>query len=88
MTLQLHVTHRLQAGHRGRYRNISPHGCLVSDEIVLEPTAVRRLDDIHFVTLRSYLHALGKEHGLLLNFAKTTLEVKRVAAARFELEAV
>ena len=61
---------------------------LVSDEIVVELKAVRRLDDIHFVTVRSYLHALGKEHGLLLNFAKTTLEMKRVAAARFELKAV
>ena len=61
---------------------------LVSDEIVVELKAVRRLDDIHFVTVRSYLHALGKEHGLLLNFAKTTLEVKRVAAARFKLKAV
>jgi GxxExxY protein len=61
---------------------------LVSDEIVVELKAVRRLDDIHFVTVRSYLHALGKEHDLLLNLAKTTLEVKRVAAARFEFKAV
>jgi GxxExxY protein len=55
---------------------------------VVELKAVRRLDDIHFVTVRSYLHAPGKEHGLLLSFAKTTLEVKRVAAARFEYKAV
>jgi GxxExxY protein len=61
---------------------------LVADEIVVELKAVRRLDDIHFVTVRSYLHALGKEHGLLLNFAKPTLEVKRIAAIRFELKAV
>jgi hypothetical protein len=44
--------------------------------------------DTRFITVRSYLHALGKEHGLLLNFAKTTLEVKRVATARFEFKAV
>ena len=61
---------------------------LVSGEIVVELKAVRRLDDIHFVTVRSYLHALGKSHRLLLNFTKKTLEVKRVAAARFELKAV
>ena len=61
---------------------------LVADEIVVELKAIRHLDDIHFVTLRSYLHALGKAHGLLLNFAKPTLEVKRVAAERFELKAV
>ena len=61
---------------------------LVAGEIVVELKAIRRLDDIHFVTLRSYLHALGKDHALLLNFAKATLEVKRVGATRFELKAV
>ena len=35
--------------------------------------------DIHFVILRSYLKATGREHGLLLNFATPTLEFKRVS---------
>jgi GxxExxY protein len=61
---------------------------LVFAEIVVELKAIRRLADIHFVTVRSYLHALGKEHGLLLNFANTTLEVKRVAVTRFKLKVV
>jgi GxxExxY protein len=60
---------------------------LVASEIVVELKAVRRLDEIHFVTVRSYLHALGKDHALLLNFAKSTLEVKRVSVDRFELKA-
>ena len=36
------------------------------------------LEDIHFAIVRSYLKAANRKHGLLLNFAKVTLEVKRV----------
>ena len=42
--------------------------------------AIKNLDDIHFAVVRSQLKAVGKQHGLLLNFAKTTLEPKRVIA--------
>ena len=52
---------------------------LVEDEIVVELKAVRSLEDIHFVILRSYLKATRRDHGLLLNFAKPTLEIKRVS---------
>ena len=52
---------------------------LVEDQIVVELKAARNLEDIHFVILRSYLKATGREHGLLLNFAKPTLEIKRVS---------
>jgi len=52
---------------------------LVEDQIVVELKSARNLDDIHFVILRSYLKATGREHGLLLNFAKPTLEIKRVS---------
>lgn len=33
------------------------------------------------IEVRSYLRALGREHGLILNFSKSTLEVKRVIAS-------
>jgi hypothetical protein len=42
--------------------------------------AIKNLDDIHFAVVRSQLKAVGRQHGLLLNFAKTTLEPKRVIA--------
>lgn len=51
---------------------------LVGRKILIENKTVKGFDDIHFVIARSYLRALGLRHGLLLNFARTTLQVKRV----------
>ena len=51
---------------------------IVADTIVVELKAVKNIEDIHFAVVRSYLKALGKEHGLLINFSKPVLEVKRV----------
>lgn len=50
----------------------------VEGTIVVELKAVKDLEDVHFAVVRSYLRAVGKEHGLILNFAKATLEAKRV----------
>ena len=54
---------------------------LVDDTIVVELKAVKEIADPHFAVVRSYLRASGCRHGLILNFAKPTLEVKRVVAA-------
>ena len=51
---------------------------VVEDKIILELKAVKELVDIHFAQLRSYLKATNLKIGLLLNFAKLTLEIKRV----------
>ncbi len=53
---------------------------LVEGATVIELKAIKNLDNVHFAVVKSYLRAIGKEHGLLLNFAKTTLEAKRVIA--------
>jgi GxxExxY protein len=50
----------------------------VESEIVVDLKVVKELDDIHFAVVKSQLRAAGRRHGLLLNFAKTTLQVKRV----------
>jgi len=50
----------------------------VANQIVVELKTCKDLVDAHFVTVRSYLRAVGQQHGLLLNFAKPTLEIKRV----------
>ncbi len=54
----------------------------VFDEIVVELKAIKNLDNIHFAIVRSYLRAMNQDHGLLLNFAKVTLEIKRVSGKR------
>jgi GxxExxY protein len=51
---------------------------ILDGTIVVELKAVRNIEDVHFAIVRSYLKALGKEHGLLINFSKKILEVKRV----------
>jgi len=55
---------------------------LVEETIVVELKAIKNLEAVHFAIVKSYLRAVGKEHGLLLNFAKPTLEVKRVISQR------
>ena len=51
---------------------------IVNDTIVVELKAVKNVEDVHFAIVKSYLKALGKEHGLIINFSKPVLEVKRV----------
>ncbi len=46
--------------------------------IVVELKAIKDIEDVHFAIVRSYLKSVEKKHGLLLNFAKVKLEVKRV----------
>ena len=50
----------------------------VEDTIVVELKAIRDLEDVHFSIVRSYLRAMDRRHGLLLNFGKTRLQIKRV----------
>src|SRR5271169_4012700 len=56
----------------------------VEDTIVVDLKAIKNLEDIHFAIVRSQLKAVGRQHGLLLNFAKTTLEPKRVVAKWYD----
>ncbi len=58
----------------GRHR-LDP---IVEDAIVVELKEVKNIEDVHFAIVKSYLKALGKEHGLIINFSKKTLEAKRV----------
>ena len=51
---------------------------IVENQIIVELKAIRELADMHFAQLRSYLKATGLNTGLLLNFAKPTLEIKRI----------
>ena len=51
---------------------------IVENKIIVELKTVKELADIHFAQLRSYLKATDLKVGLLLNFAKPTLEIKRI----------
>jgi GxxExxY protein len=51
---------------------------LVENKIIVELKAAKDLTDVHHAQLRSYLKATGVKVGLLFNFAKPTLEIKRV----------
>lgn len=51
---------------------------LVERKLVLELKTVGGFEPIHFATVRSYLKATNCTLGLLLNFAGTKLEIKRV----------
>ena len=53
---------------------------VVEDTIVVELKAIKQILDLHFAIARSYLRATNRRHGLMLNFAKKTLEIKRVIA--------
>jgi len=51
---------------------------VVENTIVVELKTVKVFTDIHFAILKSYLRAVNLTHGLLLNFAKLKVDVKRV----------
>ncbi len=53
---------------------------VVEDEVVVENKTVKEFNDIHKAQILSYLYlkATGKRTGLLINFAKTKIELKRI----------
>jgi GxxExxY protein len=51
---------------------------LVEKRVVLELKACKGIDDVHLATARSYLKATGCQLALVLNFAKPTLEIRRM----------
>ena len=51
---------------------------IIEEKIIMELKAVKEFSDMHFAQLISYLKATDLKVGLLLNFAKPTLQIKRV----------
>jgi GxxExxY protein len=51
---------------------------MVEESVVVELKAVGELSDIHASQMVSYLKAANKEVGLILNFAKSKLDIKRI----------
>ena len=63
-----------------RDKDIGQHrlDLMVEKTVVVELKAIKNLEDIHYVIVRSYLKAAGLRDGLLLNFAVMPLTVKRI----------
>ena len=55
---------------------------VVEKRVIIELKACKGLDDIHLATARSYLKATGCQLALVLNFAKPTLEIRRVVLSQ------
>lgn len=51
---------------------------LIEDEVILELKSVSEINEIHKAQMISYLKAANKRLGLILNFAKKRLEIKRI----------
>ena len=52
---------------------------VVGDKVVVELKAVYAVNRFHIAQVLSYLKASGKRLGLIVNFAKSRVEVRRVA---------
>lgn len=52
---------------------------VVEDALIVELKAVYEVNNFHVAQMLSYLKASGKRLGLILNFSRSRLEIKRVA---------
>ena len=52
---------------------------VVDDKIVLEVKAVYDINHFHMAQVLSYLKATGKRMGLIFNFSRPRLQIKRIA---------
>jgi len=68
----------VSVSYRGHVVGLHRLDIFVGGQIVVELKAVKELTDTHFAVVRSYLRVVDRSHGLILNFAKTALEVRRV----------
>ncbi|MES2309951.1 MAG: GxxExxY protein [Verrucomicrobiota bacterium] len=51
---------------------------IVEEKVIVELKAIKALEDVHFLQVRSYLKAWNIDHGLLFNFSTHPLTIKRV----------
>jgi GxxExxY protein len=51
---------------------------MIEEEIIVEIKAIKELNEIHQAQLMNYLVACNKRCGLLINFGKPRVEIKRM----------
>ncbi|MFW6158729.1 MAG: GxxExxY protein [Planctomycetota bacterium] len=64
--------------YRGRFVGDHRLDFLVDGRLVVELKTVEKLNKEHYAQVRAYLKAAGQEVGLLVNFAKLPVDVRRV----------
>lgn len=52
----------------------------VEERVLVEVKAVSMINEIHLAQVLSYLKSSGRRVGLILNFARSVLEIKRVVS--------
>lgn len=65
-------------GYKGRVIGKQRLDFLIEDSIIIETKVVDIIGRIHLAQMLSYLKAMDKKLGLILNFANTHLGIKRV----------
>jgi GxxExxY protein len=76
--LSIRQQHPVQVHYEGEIVGVYVADILVEEQVVLEIKAVSALDNIHRAQCMNYLKATGISVGLLLNFGRPKLEVKRM----------
>jgi len=69
----------IRVQYRGQLLGTHRLDLVVKEAVVVELKAVYEINNFHIAQLLSYLKASGRHLGLILNFARATLEIKRVA---------
>ncbi len=68
----------IRVTYKSRLLGIHRLDLVVKEAVVVELKAVYEINNFHIAQTLSYLKASGKRLGLILNFARGTLEIKRV----------
>jgi GxxExxY protein len=76
--LKVERQHRVPVIYRGKRVGKHRLDLFIESTIIVELKTVEAFRDRHFAVLRSYLKAANRRHGLLLNFAGTTVQIRRV----------
>jgi GxxExxY protein len=64
--------------YRGKKTGVHRLDLFIEEELVVELKTVETLAKRHYAQVRSYLRAVGKPVGLLVNFAEFQLDPRRV----------
>lgn len=80
--IQFEAEKGIRLQYKGRRIGVHRLDLLAENELVIELKTVERLHKKHYAQVRSYLKAVQKPIGLLVNFADFQLDTRRVELAK------